>query len=101
MDKSGLSEGEIKRIRKVFSKNSQIDRVILYGSRAIGNFEKSSDIDLTLIGDGIDLKMLSKIEFELDDLLLPYKFDINIFSKITNANLIEHIERVGIVFYEK
>ena len=44
---------------------------------------------------------LSKIENELDDLLLPYKIDLSIFHQIENQDLIDHINRVGIVFYEK
>ncbi len=49
----------------------------------------------------MNLSTLLKIENELDDLLLPYKIDLSIFHKIEDLDLIEHINRVGIVFYEK
>jgi hypothetical protein len=44
---------------------------------------------------------LFKIENEIDDLLLPYKIDLSIFHKIENHQLLEHIKRIGKVFYEK
>jgi hypothetical protein len=42
-----------------------------------------------------------QIENELDDLLLPYKIDMSIFSQIDNPDLVSHIARVGQVFYER
>ncbi len=47
----------------------------------------------------MDLTILFKIENELDDLLLPYKIDLSVFSDIENPELLGHIERVGKVFY--
>ena len=74
---------------------------VLYGSRAKGNFKPGSDIDLTLIGEKLDAKTLGQLDSELDDTLLPYEFDISILSKLTHPELIEHIWRVGVVFYER
>ncbi|MBD2187944.1 nucleotidyltransferase domain-containing protein [Pseudanabaena mucicola] len=95
----GLKESTIDKIIAVFAKYPQIHKVILYGSRAKGNYRKGSDIDLTVIGE-ITYTDLAKIEDEIDDLFLPYTFDISIFSDIDNQDLIDHINRVGIVFYE-
>jgi len=66
--------------------------VILYGSRAKGNYKE---------GSGIDLPLLHRIEIELDDLLLPYKIDLNIYEKIKNEALREHIEKVGGVYFTR
>lgn len=101
MENTGLETKDIEKIRAVFSRFPKIDQVLLYGSRSIGNYKPASDIDLTLLGDGIDLTLLQSIEFELDDLMLPYKFDISIFDKITNPAFIDHINRVGKMFYRK
>ncbi len=95
----GLKDKTIAQIRNVLAKYSQIEKVILYGSRAKGNFKNNSDIDLTLIGTGLSLTLLNKIRIELDDLLLPYSFDISNFNQISDSDLIDHVERVGIVFY--
>jgi predicted nucleotidyltransferase len=95
----GLSEKVIDRINSVFRRFPGIDEVILYGSRAKGNFRTGSDIDLTIKGHQIDLSTLYSIERELDDLMLPYKIDLSIWSQIENQDLLEHIERVGKKFY--
>ena len=72
----------------------------MYGSRAKGNYTAGSDIDITLKGEELDLEQLNKINIDLDDLLLPYTFDLSILHQIANPDLIEHIERVGKVFYK-
>lgn len=101
MENSGLTKEDVDKIKAVFSKYPQIEKVLIYGSRAMGNYKPASDIDLTLIGRNIDLSLKLKIEFELDDLMLPYKFDISIFDKITNPEFIDHINRVGMEFYQR
>lgn len=98
---SGLKTQTIKAINGVFAQYPQIDQAILYGSRATGTYRPGSDIDLTLEGKTLTLTLLNKIDNEIDDLLLPYKFDLSIRHKIENEDLIEHIERVGVVFYER
>ena len=97
---TGLSAKTIDKIHSVFARYPNIEQAILYGSRAKGTFRNGSDIDLTLRGDTLTHRELSRIENELDDLLLPYKIDLSLFRQIDNPNLIEHIGRVGVVFYE-
>ena len=97
----GLKEATIEKIITVFSQYPNIQKVLLYGSRAKGNYRNGSDIDLTLIGENISYGQLSKIDIQIDDLLLPYCFDISIFKDIENLDLIDHINRVGLIFYEK
>lgn len=99
--KYGLKHKTITAIQEVFARYPQIEKVILYGSRAKGTYRKGSDIDLTLIGKDLDLTTLFEIEGTLDDLLLPYKIDLSIYRKIENADLLAHITRVGVVFYER
>jgi predicted nucleotidyltransferase len=96
----GLKERTLERIRGVFSGYPQVRQVIIYGSRAKGNYRNGSDIDLTIVGDTITLSELMKIENELDDLLLPYKIDLSLLHKINEASLIDHVDRVGIVIYD-
>jgi len=97
----GLSEKTISALNEVFSKYSEINEVILYGSRAKGNFKNGSDIDLSVKGKDINLSLLSKISSEIDDLLLPYMIDLSIYHEIKNNDLLEHINRVGVSFYFK
>ncbi len=97
----GLSESQFDKIVKIFANHKEIDEVILYGSRAKGNQKPYSDIDITIVGDNINLDLQHKIEIELDDLLLPYKFDVSRFKLIEDIDLIEHINRVGKVIFKK
>lgn len=95
----GLSNIVIDKIQSVLSKHKDIDSAILYGSRAIGTNHETSDIDITLKGH-ITLNGLLKIEVDIDDLMLPYKVDLSVFNSIQNRELLEHIERVGKIFFE-
>ncbi len=99
--KYGLSDRTIQKIHNVFVKYPQIEKAILYGSRATGAYRNGSDIDLTLCGEGLTHSVLTKIDNDLDDLLLPYTIDISDFSKIRNPDMVAEIEKDGVGFYEK
>lgn len=94
----GLPTEVIKKIKSVFSNYPKIQKCIIYGSRAKGNFKPGSDIDLTLEAPNMSLTELMKIEAEIDDLLLPYKVDLSLKHQIDSPDLLEHISRVGIDF---
>lgn len=96
----GLSDTEIEKLKAVFALHPCIDKAVLYGSRAKGNYKPGSDIDLALYG-GLHLTELNTTAMEIDDLLLPYKTDVSIAEQIDNAALLQHINRVGKLFYEK
>ncbi len=96
----GLKDNAIDQIRQVFARYPELEKVLLYGSRAKGNFKPGSDIDLTCIGEHLTQSILNKIENDIDDLLLPYTFDISILKHISNPDFIAHVNRVGIVFYQ-
>lgn len=96
----GLSNNDMQMIKSVFEKFPQVHEVIIYGSRAKGNYKPYSDIDLSLIGESLSQKLLFEIELCLDDLMLPYVFDLNIKNKISNPELLDHISRVGKMFYK-
>lgn len=98
-DRFGLKAKNITKINEIFTFHTEVEQVILYGSRAKGNYNHGSDIDLTIKGKNLNFSKLLKIEMELDDLLLPYKIDLSIFKQIENPALISHIQRIGIVFY--
>ena len=79
----------------------EVDRALLYGSRAKGNFKPGSDIDLTLQGSALTLRLCATIAEALDDLLLPYTIDLSVFAELRHPELEAHIGRVGLVFFER
>lgn len=100
--KFGLPDSVVERIGAVLARYPQVDQAILYGSRAKGTQRNGSDIDLTLRGGSdLDGKVLFRLIDELDELLLPYQIDLSLHADIRDPSVLEHIARVGSVFYTK
>lgn len=97
----GLSDIELRKLRELFARFENIEEVILYGSRAKGNYKPFSDVDISLIGLRLTRSDLNQISLAIEDLLLPYQFDLSIFHKLKNPELIEHIRRVGISIFNR
>lgn len=97
----GLSGKILTQFKQVFEKYEEIQEVIIYGSRAKGNFRPGSDIDLVLKGENVTDEIRSKVWLELDELNTPYLVDLAVFQELSSQNLIEHIQRVGQVFYKR
>lgn len=97
----GLKKEDIDKINRVFATYELIDSVFIYGSRAKGNYKVGSDIDLTIVEDSLSFPLFLELENKLDDLLLPYKIDLSQKRKITNVDLLSHIDRVGKLFYKR
>lgn len=97
----GLKDEILMQIRNIIKDFPEVEKVLIYGSRAKGNFRPGSDIDLTFKGNNLNLKILNKISLQIDDLLLPYNFDMSVFEHIDNKDLLEHIGGVGKIFYER
>lgn len=96
----GLNSSVLKDLCTIFESFAEINEVLIFGSRVKGNYKNGSDIDLTIKGV-VNLNTLTKIEIMIDDLFLPYTFDINVFDSIKNIDLIDHINRIGKVIYKK
>ena len=97
----GLSEEALEKIRSVFRRYPELERAVIYGSRAKGTHRPGSDVDLTLMGEGLGERELHRIDSELDELLLPYQFDRSLFALVTHPEWIDHIQRVGRPLYER
>jgi len=97
----GISETNLEEIRDFAMKYPTIEKIVLYGSRAKGNFRPGSDLDMVLIGDELKLKDQLSFWGDLDDSYQPYLFDVAILSHIKNESLLDHIQRVGKVIYKK
>ena len=96
----GLSTDTIDKLKNLFRTRGRIHQVILYGSRAKGTHTTGSDIDLVLKGENLTLRDLLSLRVQLDELNLPYTIDLSLYTQIENADLLDHIHRVGIVIYQ-
>jgi predicted nucleotidyltransferase len=99
--KFGLTDNQVAKITDTLSYFTEVEKVVIFGSRAMGTHKPPSDIDFALFGDGVSMDTVYRLANAFDDLLLPITFDLLIFDKIDNPDLRGHIERAGKVFYEK
>ena len=100
--KYGLPDRTIAELDAIFRKYPEIKQVILYGSRAKGNYRKGSDIDLSLkTRDGFTFNELLRIGNDFDDSDMPYFVDVSVYDSISNPSLKAHIDRVGKEIYSK
>ena|SRR3989338_4613070 len=90
-----ISKQQWRQILGIITKHANIREVILYGSRAKGNFREGSDIDLVLKGDKITSKQLTQIGLDYENLYFPWKLDVTVYENITSDQLLDHIRRVG------
>jgi predicted nucleotidyltransferase len=98
MGSTGLSQRELNLIREVFARHPEVTGVLLFGSRAKGTATPASDIDVAL--EGLDDPLQAEaIASELEELPLPYRFDVKALSAIQHQPLREHIARVGVRIY--
>ena len=87
---------------QTMAKQPFVDEVILFGSRAKGNYKKGSDIDLAIKGVNFSARLALDLKSHInEELPIPYMVDIIDYNSLEQEGLKEHIDRVGIVFYKK
>jgi uncharacterized protein len=93
-----LAAYELDLLKSVFVRHPEVTAVTLFGSRAKGTHSPQSDIDLALSGP-VNALRAEAIAAELEELPLPYRFDVQTLEGLNNRALLEHIQRVGVVLY--
>lgn len=97
----GLTESDLAQIAEVFRQFEEVDAVVLFGSRAKGNYKLGSDVDLAVKGDRITYRTIAQFADLLnEELPLPYFFDVVHYNTLDQP-LIDHIDRVGVVIYDR
>jgi len=99
--KDGVPTSVAEEIRAVFRRHPEVQRAKLFGSRAKGNFREGSDIDLALEGDALEARHLATMLGELEETPIPQKVDLLLKKTLRHQELLDHIERVGVVFYDR
>jgi predicted nucleotidyltransferase len=99
----GLSDSDFKFILDSFSSYPAIDGLIVFGSRAMGNYKKGSDIDLAVKSKDTEVdKLISRIKDKLEnESPMPYFFDIVHYESLDNANLQKNIAECGVEIFKR
>lgn len=102
MNPFGITKKSYKLLLELFSNHPQIEQVILYGSRAKGNFKKGSDIDLAIKGKDCNAEIATRVKSTINEVLpIPYKVDIVDYESLMFMELKQKIDEAGVVFYER
>lgn len=98
----GLTEADLNYIVDSIKKFPEIEKAIIFGSRAKGNYKPGSDIDIAIVGVQITFDTISALHSMLEEHgPLPYLFDIVDYTHLEHEDLKEHIDRVGKLIFEK
>ncbi len=98
----GLEKHIIEMILAEISSHKEVSDVIIFGSRAKGNYKRGSDIDLAIKGGKITFELVSKLKTIFNQKMqIPYHVDLVHYESISNHDLIDHIDRVGISIDKK
>jgi predicted nucleotidyltransferase len=98
---TGLTQEIVTQLQKIFNQYPAVKQVKIYGSRVKGTYKNNSDIDLVLYGEDLNSFLVADIIFAIEDSPIPYLVDIQIYSKIVNKQLQDHIDRLGVLVYEQ
>lgn len=102
MKKFGLSCENLEAIVSIIKKYEEVEKAVIFGSRARGDYKDCSDIDIALFGNTLTHTINTKIFFEIDELYLPYKIDLVNFNTLENETKFkENILKEGVEIYAK
>jgi uncharacterized protein len=101
MNAFGISNRSYEYLRQTFENYPEIKEVLVFGSRAKGNYRNGSDIDLAIKVQKNGLKLALDISGILNERLpIPYHVDVVSYDDLENLELKSHIDRVGKAFFE-
>lgn len=99
--KFGLDETTIEKLTAAFATNPKVDKALLFGSRAKGNWREDSDIDIALKGYDLSLNDVLTISTALEDAGVRHKVDLIVYDSIKESALVAHIDRIGVEIYSR
>ncbi len=100
--KYGLSESQLQEILGILASYDEVEKAVIFGSRAVGNYKKASDVDIAIFGKKVDFTLVSKIKSHLEEeTFLPFFFDVVAYSLIENDALKKDIDLKGKILFER
>ena len=102
MNLFGLTDTSFQKLMQALETFPEIEKAIMFGSRAMGTEKKGSDVDLAIQGQSVTSETVTKLHTLLEENLpLPYFFDIVDYATIQTPELKRHIDEFGKTFYPK
>ncbi len=98
----GLKDKDKNYLIQTIQGFNEIDKVVIFGSRAKGNYKTGSDVDLAVYGADVTFDVVARLHAKLEDESpMPYFFDVIDVNHLDNQDLKSHIERVGKVIFQR
>lgn len=98
----GLLKRDINYLSESVKKFPEIEKAVIFGSRAMGNYKKGSDIDMAIFGRKVNFDITSRLSGLLnEELPIPYYTDVINFNTFESEELKQHILKKGKVLYKK
>lgn len=98
----GLLDRDILYMNEAIEQFPEIEKVTIYGSRAMGNYRKTSDVDMAIIGKAVSPHTIRRLADLLnEEYPIPYDFDLIDYQTIKNEQLKVHIDELGKTFYQR
>ena len=97
----GIPWEQIEAMLIQFSLHPNVEEVLIFGSRSKGTYHSGSDIDLALVGDHLKLDEIFQIKIELEALAFPLGYDLFLYNKISDREIVEQIKMEGKLFYKQ
>ena len=97
----GIPQADSQQLLELISSHPHVQKVVLYGSLALGRQRAGSDIDLCLEAPSMELGELLELGGQLDVLLLPWQIDLQLRHLIAHEGLVAHIEQAGQLLWDR
>ena len=97
----GLKNKHRQTLVDILAANPRVERVVLFGSRAMGTYSPESDIDLALYGDELTLDDLAKLKVRIEETTIPQQVDLILVTDIDNEKLLRHIREQGVEWFRR
>jgi len=98
---TGLDAAYEEALRDVFRASPQVEKVLIFGSRARGDYKPASDIDLAVCAPDMSFDDFALLKARLEDLPLIFKIDLVHKDHLEDQGLRDVIHNEGHVFYAK
>lgn len=99
--KFGLPSQFLDLVISFGNTNPKVEQIIIFGSRATGQYRNGSDVDLALIGKQLTIDDIIQFERQLETLDILNKFEVLLYDNISSTELKEQIITLGIELYSK